>query len=71
MALFVYSCVGLLCQGAPDVSCGSGSGLKASQKTRPRFKVSSDSHLFLLCIFLLDWFPSLIKLYFRYAYNDW
>ena len=30
--------------------------------------------LFLLILksyFSLDWFPSLIKLYFRYAYNDW
>ena len=33
-------------------SSGSGSGLKASQKTGTRFKFSSDSYLFLLCIYL-------------------
>ena len=28
----------VLCPGAPEASTGSGSGLKASQKTGPRFK---------------------------------
>ena len=25
----------------------------------------------LIGLSILDWFPSLIKLHFRYAYNDW
>ena len=29
---------GFLCPGTPDGSTGSGSGFKASQKTRPRHK---------------------------------
>ena len=32
---------GFLCPGAPECSTGSGSGLKASQQTGPRLKVSS------------------------------
>ena len=32
----------VLCPGTPEGSTGSGSGFKASQKTGPRFKVSSD-----------------------------
>ena len=32
----------VLCPGASESSTGSGSGFKASQKTGPRFKVSSD-----------------------------
>ena len=32
----------VLCPGTPEGSIGSGSGLKASQKTRQRLKVSSD-----------------------------
>ena len=31
-----------LCPGTPEGSIGSGSGFKASQKTGPRLKVSSD-----------------------------
>ena len=31
----------VLCPGTPEGSIGSGSGFKASQKTGPRFKVSS------------------------------
>ena len=32
----------VLCTGTPQGSTGSGSGLKASQKTGQRLKVSSD-----------------------------
>ena len=32
----------VLCPGTPEGSTGSGSGFKASQKTRQRLKVSSD-----------------------------
>ena len=32
----------VLCPGTPEDSTGSGSGFKASQKTRQRLKVSSD-----------------------------
>ena len=32
----------VLCPGAPEDSIGSGSDFKASQKRRPRLKVSSD-----------------------------
>ena len=32
----------VLCPRTPEGSTGSGSGFKASQKTGPRFKVSSD-----------------------------
>ena len=32
----------VVCPGAPEGSTGSVSGFKASQKTGPRFKVSSD-----------------------------
>ena len=32
----------VLCPGTPEGSTGSGSGLKASQKTGQRLKVSSD-----------------------------
>ena len=32
----------ILCPGTPEVSTGSGSGFKASQKTGQRPKVSSD-----------------------------
>ena len=32
----------ILCLGASQGSSGSGSGFKASQKTGPRLKVSSD-----------------------------
>ena len=31
-----------LCPGTPEGSTGSGSGFKASQKTGPRLKASSD-----------------------------
>ena len=34
--------VGFLLPGTPESSTGSGSGLKASQKTGPRLKVSSN-----------------------------
>ena len=34
----------VLCPGAPEGSTDSGSGFKASQKTGPRIKVSSDRH---------------------------
>ena len=39
----------VLCPGTPEGSTGSGSGLKASQKTGQRLKVSSDS-FFLLTV---------------------
>ena len=32
----------VLCPGTPEGSTGGGSGFKVSQKTGPRFKVSSD-----------------------------
>ena len=32
----------VLCPGTPEGSTGSGSGFKASQKTKQRLKVSSD-----------------------------
>ena len=32
----------VLCSGTPEGSTGSGSGIKASQKTGQRLKVSSD-----------------------------
>ena len=37
----LWFCV-FVCPGTPKDSTGSGFGFKASQKTRPRLKVSSD-----------------------------
>ena len=42
LAGWVYGFVGFLCTGAPEGSTGSGSDFKASQKTGPRLKVSSN-----------------------------
>ena len=38
----VYGFFVVLCPGTPKGSTSSGSGFKASQKTRPQLKVSSD-----------------------------
>ena len=42
LAIVGFMVLWFLCPGTPQGSTGSGSGFKASQKTGPRFKVSSD-----------------------------